>query len=286
MTSVARESGAASAPPYTPAPRAKLGLPSSARKSALPRTAGSVSGRARSASSTSCSPSRLLQITREIAQRPEAAAQVVEHEEQDAGADGEGEQDVDVVTPGIPGAAGTQDGVVQVVKAPEEEGGCEERSAAGANALPVAQEHPPGPQGREAEEEDRRPHGPEEVIETVDGDVRPHRREEHQREIPVPPAEPAGEHQGGIEQREGGPPGDHLVPVEPDPVAGEEKADDGGDPDAVEAPRRRPPGEIRLAVAPVDEPAQRRQAESYDRLEEGRVQLGRGGGGDGILHGQ
>ena len=61
-----------------------------------------------------------LEVAGEVAERAEPAAQVVEHEQQDAGADGEGEQDVEVVAPRLPGAAGAQERVVEVVQPPEE----------------------------------------------------------------------------------------------------------------------------------------------------------------------
>ena len=112
------------------------------------------------------------------------------------------------------------------------------------------------------------------MVEPVDGDVGPDRREERDGEVPRAPAEAAGEDQRGVEQRERGPAGDDLVPVEPEPVAGEQEADDGGDADGVEPPGAGPPGEVRLPVAAVDEPAERREAGGDDGLEEGGVELG------------
>ena len=104
----------------------------------------------------------VLEIAGDLAQRAEPAPQVVEDEQEDAGADREGEQDVEVVAPGVPGPAGAKERVVEVVQAPEDEGDGEERPAAGGDPAAILEEDPAGPERREAEEQhrrDRRPTG-------------------------------------------------------------------------------------------------------------------------------
>jgi hypothetical protein len=66
------------------------------------------------------------------------------------------------------------------------------------------------------------------------------------------------------------------MPVQPAQVrgAGDEKADDGAEPEDVKTPRGAPPGEVRLSVAVKEEPAQRGERSRDGGLEEGSRELG------------
>jgi ABC-type Fe3+/spermidine/putrescine transport system ATPase subunit len=214
-------------------------------------------------------PSRALQVARQRAEGAEAAPQVVEHQQEDPGAHRELEKDVEVVAPRIPRPLRPEDQVIEVVDAPEQEGAGQEPGTGAADPVEVPEEHPAGGQRREREEEDRRKRRPDEVVQPVDGDVRPDRGKERHQEIDVPPARLAHEHQRGPEQGERRPPGEDLVPVQPRRTRGGQEAEDGPHPEDVHAPRRGKPGEVRLPIAPVQVQAERRQRGEDDCLEDG-----------------
>ena len=199
--------------------------------------------------------------------RGQAAAQVVEHQPQNAAAHGQDEQDVEVVAPGVPRATRPQERVVEVVQAPQQQPHGQQPRPARSGPASVGEEDPRRPQGDRAEEQHRWPRGEHEVVEPVDRHVRPERREEQQRRVRPAPRELAREQQRGPQQRQTGPAREHLVPVEPVPAPGAQEADNGGQPEEVEPPRRRPPGEVRLAVAAVEGRAQQRQAQRDRGLE-------------------
>ena len=65
---------------------------------------------------------RALQVARQGGERSQATTQIVEHEKQNAGSDGESEQNVEIIPPGSPGTAGAKEWVVQVMESPQTEG--------------------------------------------------------------------------------------------------------------------------------------------------------------------
>ena len=130
-------------------------------------------------------PARTLQVSRQLRQGSKTPAQVVQHQEQYAGADCQCQQDVEVIPPGRPGSPGSQEGIVEVVQSPEAERDRQQRCSTGRNHSAVLQEHPAGPEGGQAQEHHCRPGGPEEMIQAIDRDVRPDGREENQGEIPA-----------------------------------------------------------------------------------------------------
>jgi hypothetical protein len=87
-----------------------------------------------------------------------------------------------------------------MVDSPESERDSQERGTAGWNGPAVFQEHPPGPERGEAQKQHRRARCPEKVIETVNGDVRPDRREQHQSQVPWTPPNLTGEDQSRIQK--------------------------------------------------------------------------------------
>jgi hypothetical protein len=214
-----------------------------------------------------------LQIARERGQRAEPSAKVVQHEQQDAGANGQREQDIEVIPPGRPGTPGAKERVIQVVQAPEAKRDGQQRGAAGRDPSPVAVEHPSSPQRRQTQERHRRPHRPGEVVESIDRDVRPHGWEEDHRQIPRPPPDPLGEDERGGEQRQRGPAGDDLVPVEPNAIRGEQEAGDRTDAEQIESPGDGPPGEVGLPVPLEQERAEQDQRTRDGGLEQRGVEL-------------
>ena len=92
--------------------------------------------------------------------------------------DRQGEQDVEVVAPRRPCPPRAQERVVEVVQPPEPECHGEQRGAARTPPGGDTEEHPAGPEGGQAQEQHRRQDRPEEVVEPVDGDVRPDRRKQ------------------------------------------------------------------------------------------------------------
>ena len=215
-------------------------------------------------------PAGALEVAGERAEGAEPAAQVVEHQEQDAAADRQLEEDVEIVAPGVPRPLGPQDEVVEMVDAPEQERAGQEPGAGAAHPVEVAEEDPPGGERGEGQEEHGRQRRPDEMIEPVDRDEGPDRREQRHQEVAVPPTRPPREHQRRPQQRQRRPPREHLVPVEPAGPRGGQEAEDGPHPEHVERPRRREPGEVRLPVAPVEVQAERGEGREDDRLEDRR----------------
>ena len=224
-------------------------------------------------------PAGALQIARQGRQRAQPSTQIVEHQQQDAGADGEREEDVEVVAPRRPRPPRAQERIVEVVETPEREGHREEARPARGDTPPVAVEHPPGPERRQAEEQDGGAGGPEKMVETVDGYVGPHRREQHDGEVPGAPPDTLREHQGGVQQGERRPARDDLMPVEPDALAAQHEAGDRPDPEQIESPGHRPPGEVRLPIPRKQERAKQAQGPRDGGLKQGGVELDVGGWG-------
>ena len=171
-----------------------------------------------------------------------------------------------------------------MMQAPQQEGQRQDAGTGRADRLPVAEEHPAGPERGEAEEEDGGTGGEEEVVQLVDRDVRPQEREERRQQVHGTPAHLAREDERRPEEGECRPTGDHLVPVEPGPVAGEKETHDRAKAEHVQCPRSGVPGEVVLAVALIEECAEQRQAAGDGGLEDRRVELERGGQRDGGLH--
>jgi hypothetical protein len=72
-----------------------------------------------------------LQVTGQGGQCRQSALQIFQDQEQDAKTGGEDEKNIEVVAPWIPGTAGPEQRVVQMVKSPQEKNSAEQRAGPG-----------------------------------------------------------------------------------------------------------------------------------------------------------
>ena len=119
-----------------------------------------------------------------------AGAKLLDHEQQHTRADGEHEDEVEVIAPGIPGAPRAQDRVVEVMQSPEEEGDRKSGRRGGAGVAAIAPEDHAGPERGPAQEEHRRQRRQHEIREPEDRDPGPDDGEGERGEIHRAPRDP------------------------------------------------------------------------------------------------
>jgi hypothetical protein len=229
-------------------------------------------------------PRAALQVARERAQRRQPAPQVVHDQQHDPEPHGQLEADVEVVAPRRPRPPRAQQRIVEVVHPPERERHRQHERPRGADLPVIAPERQPRPGGRQRQEGDHRRGGQQEGVEPVDRHERPDHREGGERQVAPPPGELPREDERGPQQDERDEPGDDLVRVEPDAPLGDEEAADRAEPHDVERPRCGEPGEVRLAVPPVEEQAQERERRRDRALQHGGGELGARDVGDLPVH--
>ena len=220
-----------------------------------------------------------MQVAGEGGEGAKAALQLFHHQEHHAHAERQDEEAVDVIAPGRQQAAGAEQGIIEVMQAPEEQSAGDEPRAGRAGALPEAEEDQSGPEGGGAQQHHGEDCGEEKVVQQVDGDVGPGHRQDRGHPIDRAPELAALEGERGGEDGKGGPDGDHLVEVEPGSGFGDQKSDDEGDADGVEHPGAAPPEEVGATVAVVEQGKEEGQPDGDGGLENRRFALDQDRGG-------
>jgi len=107
----------------------------------LPITSA-IAAMSRSPTALSSTAIGALEITRECREGAESPVGILEHQEDHAEPDRQREEDVEVIAPGIPGAASPQKRVVEMVQAPEKEGNAEQHRGARAGLATEPEKDP------------------------------------------------------------------------------------------------------------------------------------------------
>ena len=212
-----------------------------------------------------------------VGTRSESFGEFRQDHDAKADADGELEEDIEEIAPGLPRPAGAQHGVIEMMQAPECERDRHKPRAPRPGALRISPEHPSGPECSACDQGHNRKGNQDQPVECVNRNPRPDWRNEQQCRVAESPRRAAREHQGGPQNRQGDPTGDDLVPEEPDQVAGAQEKDYRAESEDVESPRGCPPGHPALLQSAEQHEREAGKSRRHNRLEDGVGEFGGSG---------